>query len=72
MAKKQKKQPIVYEMMNDINTFHCSDGEVYFRGKNSMGEEFILTFCSYNFLCWVDKDTLEHIKDKTIKHIKEL
>ena len=70
--KKTEEEPIQYEILNDINTFHCSDGEVVFRGKNSMGKDFILTFDAYNFLCWVDQDTIEHVKEKTIEHIKML
>jgi len=58
--------------LHDINTFSCSDNEVYLSGKNEEGEDITLVFSAFEFISWIDQEALNHIKNQTIKHIKEL
>ena len=57
--------------MNNINSFQCCDGEVYLRGTDEQGKEFMICWDAYEFLNWIDKDTVKYIKEQVIKHIKE-
>lgn len=68
MPKVEKEKPI-YKRMNDINTFHSINNEIYVTGTDEYGKEFCLSFDSYNFLEWIDKDKLEYIKENLIKHL---
>ena len=56
--------------MNDINSFQCCDGELYLRGTDEYGKDFMVCFDAYNFLEWIDKEQIEYIKNQVIKHIK--
>ena len=67
----EKKEPIC-KRMNDINSFQICDGEIYLRGTDEYGEDFIITYDAYNFLNWIDKEQIEYIKKQLIKHIKQL
>jgi ABC-type nitrate/sulfonate/bicarbonate transport system ATPase subunit len=58
-----------YKNLHDINTFACSDGEIYLSGKDEDGENITIVFDSYELLQWLD---VKHIKKQTIKHIKKL
>jgi ABC-type nitrate/sulfonate/bicarbonate transport system ATPase subunit len=58
-----------YKNLHDINTFACSDGEIYLSGKDEDGENVTIVFDSYELLQWLD---VKHIKKQTIKHIKKL
>ena len=55
--------------LHDINTFACSNGELYLSGKDENGEDMTIVFDSYEILQWLD---IKYIKKQTIKHIKEL
>jgi hypothetical protein len=61
----------ILKRMNDINTFQCCDGEVYLRGTDEQGKDFTVCWDAYDFLNWVDTDTVKYIKEQVIKHIKE-
>ena len=65
----EKKEPIC-KRMND--SFQCCDGEIYLRGTDEHGEDFIITYDAYDFLNWVNSEQVGYIKKKLIKHIKEL
>ena len=56
--------------MNDINTFQCADGELYLRGTDEVGKDFLLCFDAYNFLNWIDEEQIKYIKEQLIKHIE--
>jgi len=58
-----------YKNLHDINTFACSDGEIYLSGKDEDGENITIVFDSYEILQWLD---IKYIKKQTIKHIKKL
>tara|TARA_Y100001938_G_C7920342_1_gene344157 strand:+ start:72 stop:275 length:204 start_codon:yes stop_codon:yes gene_type:complete len=58
--------------LHDINTFSCSDNEVYLSGKDENGDDATLVLSAFEFLCWIDKGAIKHIKEQTIKHIKKL
>jgi len=66
----EKKDPIC-KRMNNINSFQCCDGEVYLRGADEYGEDFILTFDAYDFINWINKEELKYIKKQLIKHIED-
>ena len=57
--------------LHEINTFQCVDNELYLRGKDEMGEDFMIYFDAFNFLEWIDTEQIEYIKQQTIKYIKE-
>ena len=58
-----------YKNLHDINTFACSDGEIYLSGKDEDGENITIVFDSYEILQWLD---IKYIKKQTIKYIKQL
>ena len=66
------KDETIHKAMNDINTFQCAEGELYLRGTDEEGKDFLLCFDAYNFLHWIDTEQIEYIKKQTIKHIKTL
>ena len=61
-----------FKNIHDINTFSCSDNEIYLSGKDEEGEDITLIFSAFEFLSWIDKGAIKYIKEQTIKHIKEL
>ena len=61
----------ILKRMNNINTFQCCDGEVYLRGTDEQGKEFMICWDAYDFLNWIDTDTVKYIKEQVIKHINE-
>ena len=66
------KDETIHKRMNDINTFQCTEGELYLRGTDEEGKDFLLCFDAYNFLHWIDTEQIEYIKKQTINHIKTL
>ena len=58
--------------IHDINTFSCSDNEIYLSGRNECGEEITVVFSAFEFLSWIGSDEIKYIKEQTIKHVKEL
>ena len=63
---------INWKHIHDINTFSCSDNEIYLSGRDEEGEDITLVFSAFEFLSWIGKDEIKYIKQQTIKHIKEL
>ena len=57
----EKQEPIC-KRMNDINSFQTCDGEIYLRGKDEHGEDFIITYDAYDFLNWIDQEQIKYIK----------
>ena len=62
---------LIHKRLHEINAFQCVDNELYLRGKDEMGEDFIICFDAFNFLEWIDKEQLEYIKEQTIKYIQK-
>jgi|TARA_R110000824_G_scaffold84682_4_gene211057 hypothetical protein len=58
--------------IHDINTFSCSDNEIYLSGKDENGDDTTLVLPAFEFLSWIGKDEIKYIKEQTIKHIKQL
>ena len=58
--------------IHDINTFSCSDNEIYLSGRNEEGEDITVVFSAFEFLSWIGSDEIKYIKEQTIKHVKEL
>ena len=58
--------------LHDLNTFSCSDNEIYLSGKDENGDDATLVLSAFEFLSWIDKQAIKHIKEQTIKHIKQL
>tara|TARA_R100000664_G_C2674942_1_gene85383 strand:+ start:420 stop:602 length:183 start_codon:yes stop_codon:yes gene_type:complete len=60
---------MTYKNLHDINTFACSDNEVYLAGKDEHGKDFTIVLDAFELLEWVD---VKYIKKQTIKYIKQL
>ena len=58
-----------FKNLHDINTFSCSDNEVYLVGKDEHGKDFTIVLNAFELLEWVD---IKYIKKQTIIYIKEL
>jgi hypothetical protein len=58
-----------YKNLHDINTFSCSDNEIYLSGKDEHGDDFTIVLNAFELLEWLD---IKYIKKQTIKYIKEL
>jgi hypothetical protein len=58
-----------YKNLHDINTFSCSDNEVYLSGKDENGKDFTIVLNAFELLEWLD---IKYIKKQTIKYIKGL
>lgn len=61
-----------YKRINDINTLQASnENELYISGKDEQGKDITIVFDSFNFLQWIDKQTIKYIKKQTIKYINK-
>ena len=58
-----------YKNLHDINTFSCSDNEVYLSGTDENGKDLTIVLNAFELLEWVD---IKYIKKQTIKYIKEI
>ena len=58
-----------YKNLHDINTFSCSDNEVYLSGTDENGKDFTIVLNAFEILEWLD---IDHIKEQTIKYVKSL
>ena len=58
-----------YKNLHDINTFACSDNEVYLSGTDENGKDFTIVLNAFELLEWLD---IKYIKKQTIKYIKQL
>ena len=64
-----KKNNMITKRLHDINTFSCSDNEVYLSGRDENGKDFSIALDAFELLEWLD---IKYIKKQTIKYIKEL
>ena len=53
-----------YKNLHDINTFACSDNEIYLSGKDEEGKDLTIVLNAFEVLEWLD---IKHIKKETIK-----
>ena len=60
---------MIYKNLHDINTFACSDNEVYLSGKDENGKDLTIILNAFELLEWLD---IKYIKKQTIKHINNL
>tara|TARA_R100001443_G_scaffold1056_1_gene4130 strand:- start:13411 stop:13593 length:183 start_codon:yes stop_codon:yes gene_type:complete len=58
-----------YKNLHDINTFSCSDNEIYLSGTDENGDELTIILNAFEVLQWLD---VKYIKKQTIKYIKQL
>ena len=58
-----------YKNLHDINTFSCSDNEVYLSGIDEEGKDLTIVLNAFELLQWVD---VKYIKKQTIKYVKQL
>ena len=64
---------MTYKRLNDIYSLKATTtNEVYIAGTDEEGNDFTVILNSFNFLQWLDSDSIEYIKEKTIKHINNL
>tara|TARA_R100000781_G_scaffold54319_1_gene35525 strand:+ start:1078 stop:1281 length:204 start_codon:yes stop_codon:yes gene_type:complete len=64
------EQELIHKSMNNINTFQAHENEVYLRGEDEYGNDFQVVFDSYDFLRWIDTETVKYIKEQLTKYIK--
>tara|TARA_R100001244_G_scaffold121829_2_gene91458 strand:+ start:92 stop:274 length:183 start_codon:yes stop_codon:yes gene_type:complete len=60
---------MTYKNLHDINTFSCSDNEVYLSGTDEDGNDLTIVLNAFELLEWLD---VKYIKKQTIKYIKQL
>ena len=58
-----------YKNLHDINTFSCSDNEVYLSGTDEEGKDFTIVLNAFELLEWLD---MKYIKEQTLKYIDKL
>ena len=58
-----------YKNLHNINTFSCSDNEVYLSGTDENGKDLTIVLNAFELLEWVD---IKYIKKQTIKYIQNL
>ena len=58
-----------YKNLHDINTFSCSDNEIYLSGTDENGDDLTIVLNAIEILEWLD---IKYIKEQSIKYIKEL
>ena len=58
-----------YKNLHDINTFSCSDNEIYLSGTDENGKDFTIVLNAFELLEWLD---IKYIKKQTIKYVKGL
>ena len=58
-----------YKNLHDINTFSCSDNEIYLSGTDENGDDLTIILNAIEILQWLD---IKYIKEQSIKYIKEL
>ena len=58
-----------YKNLHEINTFSCSDNEVYLSGTDEEGKDLTIVLNAFELLQWVD---VKYIKKQTIKYVKQL
>ena len=58
-----------YKNLHDINTFSCSNNEIYLSGTDENGEDLTIVLNAFEVLEWFD---IKYIKKQTIKYIKKI
>jgi hypothetical protein len=58
-----------YKNLHDINTFACSDNEIYLSGTDENGEDLTIVLNALEVLEWLD---IKYIKEQTLKYIDKL
>ena len=58
-----------YKNLHDINTFSCSDNEIYLSGTDEEGKDLTIVLNAFELLEWLD---IKYIKKQTIKYIEQL
>ena len=65
----KNKQETVFKAIHDINTFACSDNELYLGGKDEYGQDITLVFNAIEILEWLD---IDYMKKQSVKYINQL
>ncbi len=60
---------MIYKNLHDINTFSCSNNEIYLSGTDEDGKDFTIILNGIEILEWLD---IKYIKEQTLKYIQEL
>ena len=60
---------MIYKNLHDINTFSCSDNEVYLSGTDEDGKDLTIVLNAFELLEWLD---MKYIKEQTLKYIEKL
>ncbi len=55
----------------NIHTFASNDNETCLAGTDEYGNELCIWFDSYDFLRWIDNNSLEYIKENLTKYINQ-
>ena len=58
-----------YKNLHNINTFSCSDNEIYLSGTDENGDDLTIVLNAIEILQWLD---MKYIKKQSIKYIKQL
>ena len=58
-----------FKNLHDINTFSCSDYDVYLVGKYEHGKDFTIVLNAFELLEWLG---MKYIKEQTLKYIEKL
>ena len=58
-----------FKNLHNINTFSCSDNEIYLSGTDENGDDLTIVLNAIEILEWLD---IKYIKEQSIKYIKEL
>ena len=66
-----EESELIHKRLHEINTFQAHENEVYLRGKDEYGKDFQICFDAFNFIEWIDTETLEYIKEQLINYIKQ-
>jgi hypothetical protein len=60
---------MIYKNLHEINTFSCSNNEIYLSGTDEDGKDFTIILNGIEILEWLD---IKYIKEQTLKYIQEL
>ena len=61
---------MTHKEMHNLNTLHCSEGQLVLTGEDESGGDFTVQFDAYLFLQWIDKETIAYIEKDVIKNVK--
>lgn len=66
---KKNTESHITKSLHDINSFACSDNEVYLSGLDEYGNDFTIVLNAFELLEWLD---INYIKKKTLTYIEKL